>query len=273
MLAIKILQKLIKQSKKQKTTTPSKQNLSGFHVDLQPGMREIQNQIASGQTTNVSVEFSGDVPSAASELAQKFTKVGAGYGLSKITLEKRTNPELGAAGDDVPAVLGISLGSWIASSFLQYYVFDALLGTTVPKTKINIDVDDISDLDTQNVLTSSQATNTVIGNAIASFIGAEFVSNTWDSLEFLANTYHGYQRHDKSLLAGIGWGLFGNIGMAIQQGYGLPMQLQEEGRFLDMPSMIAIHNPKAKKRRKTTKGKAHKSRITQKTSHKSRKTK
>ncbi len=273
MLAIKILQKLIKQSKKQKTTTPSKQNLSGFHVDLQPSMLEIQSKIARGETPNVSVELSGDVPSAASELAQKFTKVGAGYGLSKATLEKRINPELGAPGNDVTAVLGISLGSWIASNFLQYYVFDALLGTNVPKTKINLDVDEISDLDTQNVL-KSQATNTVIGNAIASFIGAEFVSTAWDSFEFLANTYHGYQRHDKSLLAGIGWGLFGNVGMAIQQGYGLPMQLQEEkGRFLDMPPMIVIHNPKAKKRRKTTKGKAHKSRVAHKTSHKSRKIK
>ena len=282
MLAIKILQKLVKSTQAPKKKAD--QSLSGFNVDVQPSMSEILAKAAQNQTTKAKVKFSGDVPSASSELAQNFASVGAAYGLAKITLEKQTNPKLGAFGNDVPAVIGISLGSWFASNMLQYYVFDPLLGTAIPETTIEIDVDNPADLEKSQLLKSSGISSDVAANAIQGLIGAELVSSTVDFIEFFANAYHGYQRHDKSLLAGIGWGLFGNIGMAIQQGYGLPMEHKAESKFLDMPSLVPVSNPKAR-RKTSSKAKARKrkthskvsarkvrSRKTSKVASKSRKT-
>ena len=282
MLAIKILQKLVKSAQAPKKK--AQQSLGAFHLDVQPSMSEILEKASRGESTPAKVTFSGDVPSASSELAQKITGVGAAYGLSRITLEKQTNPKLGAFGDDIPAVIGISLGSWFASNMLQYYVFDALLGAPIPKTTIDIDVDSPTDLEKPALLKKADLSQAVTANAAASFAASQFVSSTWGFFEFFANAYHGYQRHDKSLLAGIGWGLFGNIGMAIQQGYGLPMEHKAESKFLDMPSLVPVSNPKAR-RKTSSKAKARKrkthskvsarkvrSRKTSKVASKSRKT-
>jgi len=283
MLAIKILQKLVKTAQKPKKKAT--QNLGAFNLDVQPSMSEILDKASKGETTKATVKFSGDLPSASSELAQNIASVGAAYGLSKVTLEKRTNPKLGAFGNDVPAVIGISLGSWFASNMLQYYVFDPLLGNAIPETTISIDVDSASDLEKSELLKNPNLPTEAIANAGIGLVGAELVSSTLNFIEFFANAYHGYQRHDKSLLAGIGWGLFGNVGMALQQGYALPMEQKEESRFLDMPSLVPITNPKAK-RKTSSKAKARKrktsskvsarkirSRKTSKAASKSRKTK
>lgn len=254
MLAFKILQKLTKraQQPKAKLQQPSSA-LGQFNLEFNPNMAQILLDLDKNPSRNsrVSVEFSGDLPTASSELAQKITSVGTAYGLSNAFLEKRTNPKLGSHGSDVPSVLGISIGSWFISNFLQYYVFDAILGTHVPKTKIEINVDSMADLDRNNVLKDHKV-NQNVSDAVAGLARANFVDQTFDFFEFFANAYHGYYRHDKSILAGLGWGFFGNVGMALQQGYGLLMEGEGSDKSSDMPRFVPIQNPRSKRRKATT---------------------
>lgn len=281
MLAVKILKNLVKKAQKPKAKV-NNPTLGKFNVDVNPSMSQIINQVNQGRSTTVSVKFSGDLPSASSELAQNLSSLGVAYGISNLVLEKRTNPKFGSYGEDIPAVLGISLGSWAASNFLQYYVFDSLLGNAIPETSITLDVDSASDLEKSNLLTNPEISGEIIEKGITGLVGAELVSQVWDFFEFFANAYHGYQRHDKSVLAGIGWGLFGNVGMALQQGYGLPMESKGESRFLDMPQLAPIQNPKRKTRKPSKKAsskisarKVRSRKTSKKTrkSHKARKTK
>ncbi len=252
MLAFSILNKLIKKNPIQ--TTIQKSTLKGLDIKSDPPIKEWLNPASLGKDLEITV--SGSAPSASSEIAQKLTSVGAAYGLSHLVSEKRSSEQVSARANDVPAVLGISLASWLTSSLLQSYVFDGILGYEIKQpikftSKLDLDVN----VGLEEQIKKSANENQELVEVAKGLAASQITSNIWDWVSFGLNAYHGYKRHDGSILSALGWGLFGNVGMAIEQGFGLPI----DGSKYDMsnhPELLPISNPKQKRRSSAKKSSA-----------------
>lgn len=111
--------------------------------------------------------------------------LAAGYAMGNYVLEGKNAPE----GFGRETTWGPTIGVGLASPILGALVSSILLPSAAA-----------TDTDSKNTL----------GSLISMAEGA-------------ANIYHGYKRHNESIAWAIGWGVFGNAGYAVSQGFAKPI--------------------------------------------------
>jgi hypothetical protein len=117
------------------------------------------------------------------------SEMAAGYAVGQYALEGKTAPEGYGRDTGWLPTIGVGIGSSILGSFVASMLFPGSSNW-------------------------SGRTTTVGGLANLAYVGA--------------NIYHGYKRHNDSIAWALGWGIAGNPGFAVAQGFAKPIVKENE---------------------------------------------
>ena len=213
-----------------------------------------------------SIRATGTLPSIASVTSAGLTEIGAGYGFGRLTGKSQRQIERDGSlpVDDIKQLIWIPLVSSFVSTGLEHFLFEKYLGNDfggikIPLNKANkaiishIEKDanlgnDIHDISKTAIVIEDKAkyTEALEGTKSAAIANAAIMGTS-----FLANAYHGYHRHNQSKSWGLVWGMFGNLGLALSQGYGQEIKVMPTKVLMTSPLETVMSNPYVKPKAKT----------------------
>lgn len=236
MFVFDIVNKLAKDHQAKKASQAK--SLNGLHISTKPPLSELwRGPSEPSGSQEIEVTLSGYSRTVGSEALQKASTLGLGYGLGKAVATPDSTPaNFGAENNDLLLLLWAPFTSFVAGNLIQNYFFDKMLGSELPKTVVNVPISDFSKLSTEGlkkrvfdtVTDTKDDGSKVIKPGYVEFAINEAKASSFDAvygpIHALSCAYHGYQRHGEDLLAGLGWMLFGNLGIAAAQGYAKPLR-------------------------------------------------
>jgi len=243
MFVFDIVNKLAKDHQAKKASQVK--GLNGLQISTKPTISELWAKAKTGSTsdtTNIDVTVSGYSRTIGSEVLQKTSTLGLGYGIGKAVATPDATPaNFGAENNDLLLLLWAPLTSFLVGELLQDSVFDKMLGSKLPKTTFSVSTTDwISPTSADfkkkavdMISIEDDKDDPALQAKYAEYLINEAKATSFDAvyspLHALSCAYHGYQRHGESILAGLGWLLFGNLGLAAAQGYGKPLRRKAKG--------------------------------------------
>lgn len=234
MLVADILTNLVRKQRYRNVKAKKVSSFGSFNIEIDDEDEKVfQGKNTKDGYINASIE--GSLPSSKSIIARKLSNNAIGYTLGSLVFLGSDTPK--DSGEEISEMksFGILSGSALLGHLLGYYVFDDLFGIDVGKINVAIpyfaDNEELSELQTRAkkyALDSISSIATDENIQVAQDIwkktqNASITYATISTVENVLNAIHGYRRHNGSIYWALGWLAFGNLGYAVSQGYGKPL--------------------------------------------------
>jgi len=232
MLVFDIVKKVKEDEIKRQAAAVQKANIESFKK-AGKGLGSFDLSATKSKEGWVLVKLVGQVPSVESILMTRFTNMLAGFAIGKLAYSDSSNPDEGVQSSLLKTSM-ITIGSGVISLTMGNLVYDTYYGNDVGDIQVNIPVikknESASDFRKRvekwkDTFDEEDRTDDLppflkqmIENFYRRIIDAINVNTAMSIMEGGITAYHGYKRSG-SIWTAIGWALFGNVGVAVSQGY------------------------------------------------------
>lgn len=232
MLVFNIMKKVIQDDSARKKATVK------HHITQNGnGLGGLNFEIGEMQNHNLPLTIKGELPSLTSISLRYLADTTLGYMAGKAMYGNEATEQGYGAPSSWLQTSSATVGSGVVALTLDHYLFSKYFGVDIGATVLNLPIrgEDESDDEyrarrdswvesLKNTPDFIQHLDTLSTKATNS-LQAEFFF--WSALA-LAKAYHGYQRHNQSIGMMLGWALFGNLGLAVSQGFAKPTNNKKE---------------------------------------------
>lgn len=234
MLVFDIVKKVKEDEIRRQAAAVQKANIDSFR-QASKGMGAFDLSVSQPEEGYARVQFIGQVPSVASVLMTRFTNMLTGFAIGSMSYSDQGLGQNEGVGSSLLKTSVITVGSSVVSTTMGSLVYDTYFGTEVGDIKVNIPVrkknESASDFKKRVDVWKKQFDDQkdakddlppflkeMIDQFYKKIVDALNVHTAMMVVEGGITAYHGYKRSG-SIMTAIGWGLFGNVGVAISQGF------------------------------------------------------
>lgn len=234
MLVFDIVKKVKEDEIRRQAAAVQKANIDSFR-QASKGMGAFDLSVSQPEEGYVRVQFVGQVPSVASVLMTRFTNMLTGFAIGSMSYSDQGLGQNEGVGSSLLKTSVITVGSSVVSATMGSLVYDTYFGTEVGDVRVNIPVkkknESASDFKKRvdawkKEFDKAEEIERELPPALRQFVESFYkkivdalnVNSAMMLLEGGVTAYHGYKRSG-SIMTAIGWALFGNVGVAISQGF------------------------------------------------------
>ena len=178
------------------------------------------------------------------------------------------NPQLGFSTDTTPSSLAVGVASTLADIGTSYAIGKGMYKDRAAGTSSNQGIESTM-VESGISVVGGNVAATLVGHGMVSLLGVtnpveqqNTLERRWwlEGLASLPCFYHGYKRHNNSFMWGLGWGMFGDLGLAAAQNFGKPLPVEgrrnpsemlggDDGDMLELDEeIIELENPRRKRK-------------------------